>query len=90
MSRIVHRPLVLQDLDNVWDYVAQDNPQIADHFIDKVEKQCRLLAEFPNIGTRCDSLYPAYVLWSWTRIFSFLFRLMTVLRWSVSCTVRET
>ena len=58
MSRIVHRPLALQDLDDIWDYIAQDNPQVADHFIDKVEKQCRLLAEFPNIGTSCDALLP--------------------------------
>ena len=58
MSRIVHRPLALQDLDDIWDYIAQDNPQVADHFIDKVEKQCRLLAEFPNIGTSCDALSP--------------------------------
>ena len=58
MSSIVHRPLALQDLDDIWDYIAQDNPQVADHFIDKVEKQCRLLAEFPNIGTNCDALSP--------------------------------
>lgn len=59
MPRIVHRPLALQDLDEIWDYIAEDSPEAADHFIDKVEKQCRLLAEFPNIGTRCDNIYPA-------------------------------
>ncbi len=59
MPKIVHRPLALRDLDEIWDYIAQDSPEAADHFVDKVEKQCRLLAEFSNIGTRCETIYPA-------------------------------
>ncbi|GJL54767.1 MAG: plasmid stabilization protein [Nitrospirales bacterium] len=59
MPKIVRRPLALQDLDDIWDYIAQDNPQAADHFIDTVEEKCRLLAEFPKLGTTCDSLFPA-------------------------------
>lgn len=58
MPRIVRRPLALQDLDEIWDYIAEDSPEAADHFIDKVEKQCRLLADFPNIGANCDALSP--------------------------------
>jgi toxin ParE1/3/4 len=57
MPRIVHRPLALQDLDDIWEYIAQDNSQAADQLIDKIEEKCRLLAEFPKIGTSCDSLY---------------------------------
>ena len=59
MPMITHRPLALQDLDDIWDYIAQDNPQIADHFIDKIEEKCLLLAKFPHIGTSCDTLSPA-------------------------------
>ena len=41
MPMILHRPLALQDLDNIWDDIAQDNPQTADHFIDKNSRVTR-------------------------------------------------
>lgn len=58
MPKIVRRPLALQDLDDIWDYIAQDNPQAADYFIDTVEEKCRILAEFTKLGTACDRLFP--------------------------------
>lgn len=59
MPRILRRPLALQDLDQIWDYIAQDNPTVADGFIDRIEEKCRLLAEHPKIGTSCESLHPS-------------------------------
>jgi len=59
MPKIVRRPLALQDFDDIWDDIAQDNPQAADHFIDTVEEKCRLLAAFPKLGTACDRLFLA-------------------------------
>ncbi|MDR4483166.1 MAG: type II toxin-antitoxin system RelE/ParE family toxin [Nitrospirales bacterium] len=59
MPRILRRPLALQDLDQIWDYIAQDNPKAADDFIDRIEGKCRLLAEHPKIGTSCEALHPS-------------------------------
>lgn len=59
MPRILRRPLALQDLDQIWDYIAQDNPKAADDFIDTLEEKCRLLAEHPKIGASCETLYPS-------------------------------
>ena len=38
------------DLDDIWDYIAQDNPDIADTFIDQIYEKCLLLADTPTIG----------------------------------------
>jgi len=59
MPQIIQRPLALQDLDELWDYIAVDNPDAADQFVDLIEEKCRLLAEFPKIGASCESLHPA-------------------------------
>jgi len=59
MPRIIRRPLALHDLDEIWDYIAQDNPDPAGQFIDKIEEKCLLLADYPKIGTSCDTLYPS-------------------------------
>lgn len=59
MPRILRRPLALQDLDQIWVYIALDNPKAADDFIARIEEKCRLLAEHPNIGTSCEALHPA-------------------------------
>lgn len=58
MGVMVRRPLALQDLDEIWDYVAQDNPDAADRLIDAIEEKCRLLADYPKLGTNCDNLHP--------------------------------
>jgi toxin ParE1/3/4 len=58
MSRIIQRPLALQDLDEIWDYIAVDNLDAADQFVDMIEEKCRLLAKFPKIGASCESLHP--------------------------------
>ena len=39
-----------QDLDDIWDYIAQDNQDAADGFIDLLREKCQLLAETPEMG----------------------------------------
>ena len=39
-----------QDLDDIWEYIACDNPGAADDFIDSLYTKCCLLAERPEIG----------------------------------------
>lgn len=59
MPRIIQRPLALQDLDEIWDYIAVDNPEAADQFVDMIEEKSRLLAKFPKIGASCENLHLA-------------------------------
>lgn len=58
MSQVVKRPLAETDLDEIWWYIAQDNPDAADRFLDKIEERCRTLAQFPNLGVSRDELHP--------------------------------
>lgn len=39
-----------QDLDEIWDYIADDNSDAADRLIDSIYAKCRLIAERPDIG----------------------------------------
>ncbi len=50
MLKVLKRPLAETDLDEIWWYIAQDNPDAADRFLDKIEECCRALAQFPNMG----------------------------------------
>ncbi len=56
MARVLKRPLAENDLDEIWLYIAQDNPDSADALLDKIEERCQALAQFPFIGTDRDEL----------------------------------
>ncbi|HAM52160.1 MAG TPA: type II toxin-antitoxin system RelE/ParE family toxin [Nitrospiraceae bacterium] len=59
MVQVVKRPQAETDLDDIWWYIAQDNPDAADRFIDEIAKRCQAIAQFPNMGTRRDDLMPS-------------------------------
>ena len=59
MSQVLRRPLAEADLDDIWWYIAQDNPDAADRLLDKIEEQCQALAQFPKMGINRDKLMPA-------------------------------
>jgi toxin ParE1/3/4 len=59
MPQVVKRPQAETDLDDIWWYIAQDNPDAADRFLDKIEERCQTLAQFPNIGLSRDELLPS-------------------------------
>ncbi len=40
----------LHDLDDIWDYIAQDNHDVADRFVDLIRDKCKLLTETPEMG----------------------------------------
>ena len=58
MLRILKRPEAENDLDEIWWYIAQDNPVNADKFIDEIEATCRKVARFKNMGRNRDELHP--------------------------------
>jgi len=50
MPEILRHPKAEADLDETWSYIAQDDPNSADRFIDLIEERCSLLAENPLMG----------------------------------------
>jgi toxin ParE1/3/4 len=58
MPRLLKRPQAESDLEDIWWYIAQDSPQNADRFLDRIEERCRALADFPTIGRCRDDLKP--------------------------------
>ncbi len=58
MLRILKSPEAENDLDEIWWYIAQDNPGNADKLIDEIEATCRKLARFTSMGRNRDELHP--------------------------------
>jgi toxin ParE1/3/4 len=50
MPQVLKRPQAETDLDEIWWYIAQDNPDNADRFLDLIEERCQALAQFPHLG----------------------------------------
>lgn len=47
-----------QDLLEIWNYIAKDNPNAADRFVDLLTEKCEFLAASPEIGRRREELSP--------------------------------
>lgn len=43
-------PLADQDLEEIWIFVAHDDPDAADRLLDRIEESAQLLAENPYLG----------------------------------------
>lgn len=56
MPRLLKRPQAENDLDEIWWYIAQDNPSNADRFLDQIQERFLALADFPKMGTGRDDL----------------------------------
>ncbi len=50
MPETLIRPEAEADLEEIWLYIAQDDPYIADRFIDLIEETCHTLAHNPLMG----------------------------------------
>lgn len=51
-----------QDLDDIWEYIAEDNPDAADRWLEKLFEAFDDLARNPRIGHRRKDLTPYPVL----------------------------
>jgi toxin ParE1/3/4 len=58
MSRVLIRSEALLDLDDIFDYIADDSPDRAIAFIQKLHSQIEKLAATPGMGRRRDELLP--------------------------------
>jgi toxin ParE1/3/4 len=59
MARYIRRPKADADLLEIWLYVAQDSPRAAD----RIETQCRLLADNPRLGRARPEVAPDARAW---------------------------
>ncbi len=57
MPVILKRPIVIQDLAEIWEYIATDNEIRADTLIDTFDWKFQELAECPITGKNRDELY---------------------------------
>ncbi len=60
MSRVLHRRQAAADIADIWQHIAQDKPEAADHWIDDLDQQFGLLARQPLIGRERQELAMAY------------------------------
>ena len=58
MPIIRTRPLVFDDLAEIWSYIAEDSPNRADTFIDSIDRKFHDLARSPHIGRSRNELLP--------------------------------
>lgn len=50
MSRLLFAPLAEQDLHDILEYIAKDDPAAAVGFVRELRDKCQLLAEHPHLG----------------------------------------
>jgi len=56
VSRLKLTRLAVQDLQEIGDYIANDNITAAHRFVQRLEQRCRSLAQRPGIGRKRDEL----------------------------------
>ena len=56
MGRIHRTSDALDDLSNIWLYIAEHNLPAADRVIDRIERVLTLLVQFPGMGEAVDHL----------------------------------
>lgn len=70
MSReLVFTPAALADLEEIFWFIAADNPRRARSYVAEIEQACRKLIETPLMGRKRPDLRPGlYVFPLWRRI----------------------
>ena len=61
-------PLATEDLDALWWFIADDNPEAADRVEMEIVATCRRLAKHPRMGTKRRDITPLPLrFWTVTR-----------------------
>ncbi|MFI5094371.1 MAG: type II toxin-antitoxin system RelE/ParE family toxin [Candidatus Acidiferrales bacterium] len=50
MSGFVLHPEALTDLDEIWEFIAADNPAAADRVLEEIHEAMQALVSFPQLG----------------------------------------
>ena len=58
MATIILKPAALEDLDEIWLFIASSNLVAADGLIDTLTEKFDMLAANANIGQSCQELAP--------------------------------
>jgi toxin ParE1/3/4 len=56
VARILRRPQASEDIAEIWDRIADDDLVAADRWLDRLDRQLRLLATQPLMGRARDDL----------------------------------
>lgn len=56
MARVLTKPEADNDLLDIWLFIAQDSPNNADHFLERIRDKFWGLAESPEIGSNRSTL----------------------------------
>lgn len=56
-------PQAETDLDDIWYYIALDDPDAATRTVDGILARLRVLASFPGAGREREELYPGLRSW---------------------------
>lgn len=48
----------VRDLDEICEYITNNNPQAASRLFDRIREKCKVLAGFPNMGKSYNKLAP--------------------------------
>ena len=69
MRELVFAPAALADLDEIFWFIAADNPRRARSYVAEIEQACRNLCSMPNMGVKRHDLRPGlHMLALWRRI----------------------
>ncbi|HEY9783873.1 MAG TPA: type II toxin-antitoxin system RelE/ParE family toxin [Candidatus Obscuribacterales bacterium] len=58
MSRLKFANRARKDLQQIHDFIAEDNEVAAERVIESLESRCRTLVDMPNVGRKRDELAP--------------------------------
>ena len=58
MSQADFSPRAVEDLREILEYIARDQPQVAEEFVSTLRQRCVELAQFPRIGMLREDLAP--------------------------------
>lgn len=58
MPAVLVRPRAQADIEDIWDYIANDSVAQADAFVDRLSAKLQLLAMQPDIGRLRSELAP--------------------------------
>lgn len=58
MSFVLRSSKAAQDLDDIWDYVTQDNPTAAENLLRQLDAKFQMLSRNPQMGQDRSDLAP--------------------------------
>jgi len=57
-SDLIISKQAIEDLSDIWSYIALDNADAADNFVEKLYNSCKILVSMPEMGRLRNELFP--------------------------------